>query len=327
MAINITIIGLGQVGASIGLGLAKYKEKIVRSGHDPEPTRSKKMEKEGAVDRIFFNLPESVQDADVVILALPVGQIEDTLKFIAEDLRQGVVVIDTSPIHAGVISLAKKYLPAERHFISIYPVPSPLYLEEYSTDANKPHADFFDHSEFLVAAENETPPDALKLVEDLASLLNSKIYISDPQEADGISARVELLPRLVSAAFIIATIEQAGWKDNRRSAGKSFGSITSVIDQLAGDERSGAEFILNKQNTISAIDQLTDSLQDLRAMIWDEDETGLNKLIKNAHTGHSKWLEQRVSGDWEKYIGDKPPSTKERLGGLIGIRDRKKKNQ
>ena len=62
-------------------------------------------------------------------------------------------------------------------------------------------------------------------------------------------------------------------------------------------------------------------------MIWDEDETGLNKLIKNAHTGHSKWLEQRISGDWETYIGAKPPSTRERLGGLIGIRDRKKKNQ
>ena len=60
--------------------LGKFKEKILRCGHDPEPTRSKKMEKEGAVDRIFFNLPESVRDADIVILALPAGEVEETLE-------------------------------------------------------------------------------------------------------------------------------------------------------------------------------------------------------------------------------------------------------
>ena len=82
MTINITIIGLGQVGASIGLGLGKFKDKILRSGHDPEPTRSKKMEKEGAVDRIFFNLPESVRDADVVILPFPWAKLKIRLNIL-----------------------------------------------------------------------------------------------------------------------------------------------------------------------------------------------------------------------------------------------------
>jgi prephenate dehydrogenase len=327
MTVNFTIIGLGQIGASIGLGLADQKDKILRSGHDPEPTLAKKMQKEGAVDRIFFNLPESVREADVVILALPVGQVEDTLKYIAEDLREGAVVIDTSPIHAGVIALAKKYLSANRHFVSVYPVVSPLYIEEYSTDAGKPHADLFEKSEFLVAAEKTTHPEALKLVEDLASLLKAKIYISDPVEADGISARVELLPRLVSAAFVHSTIDQAGWNDNRRSAGKSYASIASVISHIADQDNPGGEFLLNKENSLSAIDQIISSLQELRQMISDDEKDRLNKLIKKAHLDHAKWLEQRTSGDWEKYIGEKPPSTKERLGGLFGIRDRKKKNQ
>lgn len=327
MAINFTIIGLGQVGASIGLGLAEHKEKILRSGHDPEPTLAKKMRKEGVVDRIFFNLPESVRDADVVILALPVGQIEETLKYIAEDLREGVVVIDTSPVHAGVIEIAKKILQPERHFVSVYPVVNPLYLEEYSTDTGKPHADLFEKSEFLVAAEKTTHPDALKLVEDLATLLKANIYISDPDEADGISARVELLPRLISTAFVHSTIDQAGWKDNRRSAGKSFASIASVVSQLKDGENAGAEFMLNKENSVTAIDQMIASLMKLRQMITEDDKDGMNKLIKKSHSDQAKWLEQRISGDWEKYIGEKPPSTKERLGGLFGIRERKRKTQ
>jgi prephenate dehydrogenase len=326
MTIQITIIGLGQVGASFGLALAKHKDKMLRYGHDPEPTRARKMEKEGAVDRIFFNLPESVRDADIVLLALPVGQIEDTLKYIAEDLRQGVVVIDTSPVHAGVIALAKKYLAPDRHFVSIYPVINPAYLEEPSSQANTPHADLFEKSEFLVAAENTTHPDALKLVEDLAGLLDAKVYISEPVEADGISARVELLPHLVSAALIHATIDQAGWNDGRRSASKAYAGVSSVIDESPADERSGAQFILNQANSLSVIDQITASLQELRDLIEDTDEIGLNMLLQKARDGHTKWVDQRKAGDWEKYVGPKPPSTKERIGGLFGIREHKKKN-
>ena len=37
MPVEMTIIGLGQIGASLGLALAKYKEQIKRSGIDREP--------------------------------------------------------------------------------------------------------------------------------------------------------------------------------------------------------------------------------------------------------------------------------------------------
>ena len=326
MTIQITIIGLGQIGASIGLALAKHKEKILRCGHDPEPTRAKNMEKVGAVDKIFFNLPESVRDADIVLLALPAGQVEETLKYIADDLRPGVVVIETSPVHAGIIALAKKVLSNDRHFISIYPVINPIYIEESAIDAQTPHADLFENAVFLVAAENTTHPDALKLVEDLASLVNASVYISDPAEADGISARVELLPQLLAAALIHTTIDQAGWNDGRRSASKSYARVTSVIDTDGGEVGKGTQFVLNQVGSLQVIDQITDTLQDLRDMISENNELDLNKYMKNVQEQRTRWIEQRRAGDWEKYVGEKPPSTKERIGGLFGLRERKKKS-
>jgi prephenate dehydrogenase len=327
MTIQITIIGLGQIGASFGLALAKHKEKILRCGHDPEPTRAKNMEKAGAFDKIFFNLPESVRDADIVLLALPAGQIEDTLKYIAEDLRPGVVVIDTSPVHAGAIALARKYLIEDRHFISIYPVINPIYIEESGIDAKTPHADLFEKAEFLVAAENTTHPEALKLVEDLASLLNASVYISDPAEADGISARIELLPQIMAATLIQTTIDQAGWNDCRRSASKTYARATSALDSDNDGEGTGSQFFLNKTGSMLIIDQIIDNLMELREMVAENDELALNKYFKNAKDKRTQWIEQRRAGDWEKYVGEKPPSTKERIGGLFGLRERKKKTQ
>jgi prephenate dehydrogenase len=324
MTIQITIIGLGQVGASIGLALGKHKDKILRCGHDPEPTRAKKMQKEGAVDKVFYNLPESVREAEIVLLALPVDQIEDTFKYMVEDLKPGTVVIDTSPLHSSILSLAKKMLPSDRHFISMTPSINPLYLNENPEDFQTPHADLFDHSEMVITPEATTHPDAVKLAGDLTNLVGATAYFSDPFEADGISARIELMPKLVTAALIQSTIDQPGWKDARRFASKPFSKATTAIDLLSGEDSPSAEFLLNQENSLSAIDAIIENLLDLRDMIEDSNAKELDAALKHARQSHSKWLDQRNTGDWEKYIGEKPPSTKERLGGLFGIRPKKK---
>ena len=71
MTVNITIIGLGQIGASIGLALASHKDQVTLTGHDKSPAIAREAHKLGAVDKINFNLPASVEGANVVILALP----------------------------------------------------------------------------------------------------------------------------------------------------------------------------------------------------------------------------------------------------------------
>ena len=62
MTSQITIIGLGQIGASIGWALEKYKGDILRVGHDKNMTAAKDAQKLGAVDKVIRNLPNSVQD-------------------------------------------------------------------------------------------------------------------------------------------------------------------------------------------------------------------------------------------------------------------------
>src|SRR5512138_3105157 len=102
MAIQITILGLGQVGASLGLALAEKKETILRVGNDREPEIARRAQKMGAVDQVQHNLPNAVSKADVVVLAMPVDEIRETLEVIARDLKDGCVVVDTSPVKVGV---------------------------------------------------------------------------------------------------------------------------------------------------------------------------------------------------------------------------------
>lgn len=97
MPVKITIIGLGQIGASIGLALAEHKDRVVTVGHDKEYSLEQRAKKLGAVNETNHNLPSSVENADLVILALPVNEIRETLGHIAQDLRKDAVVVETSP--------------------------------------------------------------------------------------------------------------------------------------------------------------------------------------------------------------------------------------
>ena len=122
MTIQITIIGLGQIGASIGLALAENKEMFERIGHDKDPLVARKAVKLDAIDRFAINLPASVREADIVILALPMDQIRDTLAIIATELREDAVIMDTGPVKEVVSAWAGELLPPKRHYVGLTPV-------------------------------------------------------------------------------------------------------------------------------------------------------------------------------------------------------------
>jgi len=117
MAVQLTIVGLGQIGTSVGLALAEESELIYRMGHDREIRAARRAEKLGALDKVSVNLLSAVEEADLVLLALPVDQIQETLKFIKDDLKPAAVVMDTGPVKQTVASWAKELLPEDGCFL------------------------------------------------------------------------------------------------------------------------------------------------------------------------------------------------------------------
>ena len=83
MTIQMTIVGLGQVGASIGLALAPKSDIFRRVGHDRNLETARRAQKMGAVEHVAINLPSAVREADIVILAVPADQLRPTLEVIA----------------------------------------------------------------------------------------------------------------------------------------------------------------------------------------------------------------------------------------------------
>lgn len=327
MSVKVTILGLNRIGASLGLALASMKEQLVRVGNDREHGIARKAEKMGAIDKIVINLHAAVDDADIVILALPVDQIRATLEQIAPDLKAGVVVVDTSPVKAGVAQWVQELLPAERYFISLTPSLNAAVLLDPNIGVEGARADLFKDSLMLITSPPGTDESALNLANNLTKIVGATALYSDMVESDGLLASTHLLPGLVSAALINATIDQPGWREGRKVASRSFAQATELALHLEEDTNLGQSAVLNAENTARMIDAVIVELRKLRDALKNGEAEQVEERLQHAQEMRRQWWHLRQKGNWEPR-SDKEvqlPTGGEIIGRLFGIRPKKEK--
>jgi prephenate dehydrogenase len=298
MPVQITIIGLGQIGTSMGLALSSRKDLVTVVGHDKEPGVGQKAQKLGAVEKHHFNLPASVTDSDVVVLALPLSEIKDTFKYITQDLREDAVVFDTAPVKAPVVQWAGELLPASVHYVGLVPALNPATLNDLKGGQDAARADLFQKGLMGIITPQGTPGEAVKLASDFSRLLGAEPFYMDLVEADSLMAQVHLLPQLLSAAFLNATVDQPGWREARKLAGRAFAETTlpSLNQDTLAALLSATEH--NKENVTRALDKMIAALQYLRADIAEGKQEHLETRLDRAVDGRLKWQFDRDKGDW-----------------------------
>ena len=325
MTVQITILGLDRVGASLGLALAGAKDQVTRVGSDARMDVTKLAVKQGAVDRSVYNLPDAVSNADAVILALPVGEMRVTLEAIAADLKPGVVLLDTSPVPVQFQAWAKELLPAaDRYPLSFFPALNPAYLFEVETGLSGAHADLFQNSAIFIANPLGIDASAIQFAENLARLVGAAPLFADALEVDGLAASVRLLPELLSAALVGATIGKPGWQEARKLAGSGYAQLTQALQGLEGSKGPGQAALSNRAGVLNGIDVLVEELQTLRALVAAGEAEKLDSRINQASAQRAVWLRQRSTSKWEDAL-DKAaplPTIGETLGRLIGLRPR-----
>ncbi len=321
MTVQITIVGLGQIGASAGLALAAYKDQVTTVGHDKSPQIAQQAHKLAAVDRIEYNLPAAIENAGLVLLALPAGQIRPTLESAAQDVRPEAVVMDTCPAKELVAGWIKELLPPGRHYVGLTPAINPLYLDEPGVGINAAHADLFQHGLMGISAPPGTAGEALKLASDLASLLGAQPYYADPAEIDGLMASAHLLPQLAALALAGSLLDQPGWPDIRKLAGRAFAGTTGLFP---GSNRDGLGTALlgNREHILNRLDSLLEELNALRADIAAGKRKELDARLEHARLGLDQWWAERSRADWigvERGRPDLPKMgdiMKQQIGGL-----------
>lgn len=308
---RIAIIGLGLIGSSIGLALSREARDFEIIGHDRSNAAAGQAKKLQAVDKTEWNLINACDGAGLVILALPLGAIRETMQALAGELATGAVVIDTASIKTPVQAWADELLPAGAAFVGTNPI-----VASDQTGGAAARADLFEGRMWAICPSPDADERAVKTAADLASRLGAKPLFLDATEHDGMAAAVEQLPALASMALLTSAVSQPAWREMRKLAGGQFESSTRLV---SSDPRVFSDAMLHStEQVVRWIDSFIDNMAAWRDLIAAGDSEAIDNAFAEAAAARALWLNQRSKGDWEEdtMAAIERPSM---LGSLLGL--------
>ena len=321
MAYEILLIGLDQVGASIGMALNDAEGDVDLIGYDPDRNLSKRAEKAGAVDRLVSHPRKSIASADLVIFSLPIDEVEVYLEHLGGKIKEGAVILDTAQIKVPFFTWAEEHLPEGRSYIGATPIVGPSSLTGGDVISDEPRADLYAGGLLAIIAPPNASESAMAVGINLAAILKATPFFIDLHEHDAALTSTEELPALLSAALLQSAAHSASWKELQRVAGRNFAQATSLYGTIPLNVLE-KRLILNRQKALDKLDQFITELQDLRQVLAEEDGQGISDYLEEADRARRSWIRAREQGDWgsEELRPTERIKTPELLTGLLGFR-------
>lgn len=202
---RISIIGLGLMGGSWGLALKKHGFPGVRIGCD-RPEILKNALAAGAVDEAREDLGDAVSDADLVVLATPVGAILDLLPRLNRAVTPQALVTDVGSTKRLICQRAQDAFGKQNLFLGGHP----LAGKEVSGIENADASLFENASYALTPLSPDHLSDArVRAFRDLVRDVGGRPFITDPTAHDRAVAYLSHLPQLLSSGLASLITEQS----------------------------------------------------------------------------------------------------------------------
>ena len=271
---NVTIIGLGLIGGSIGLALRRWSAENSNAlrviGFDDDIDKQARAKRMGAVDDTEWTLVSAVSEAEIVIIATPVGTMPEVFANIGEHLKPGTIVTDTGSTKADVMEWAKA-LPDTVQFIGGHP------MAGKSESLEAADADLFRGATWVVCPSVNASEVSIRNVLGIIAATNAEAFFVDPVEHDSYVAGVSHLPFVVAASVVDAVTQDKSWRDMQSLASSGFRDTTRLA---LGNPRMHRDILMtNRAAVVRWIDQLQGSLSKTRELLTGDDEQANEELL------------------------------------------------
>jgi prephenate dehydrogenase len=245
---TVTIVGVGLIGASLGLALKKagVVTKVLGVGRSKE--NLDQAQKMGAIDGVV-DLVEAAKQSDVIVLCTPVAQMRAAFEVIQSYLEPKTMITDAGSTKGDVILAAKEVLGKKAcQFVPAHPIAGGA---QHGATAAK--ADLFVGKQTIICPLQENSPEDIALIAGFWESVGSIVKKIGSVQHDAIYAAVSHLPHLLSYALMASVLNSedadqklghigAGFKDFTRIAASSpeiwrdicLGNRTAILQELDG---------------------------------------------------------------------------------------------
>lgn len=273
---SVCIVGVGLIGGSFGIALRQRKlAREVVGAVRRQATIEAALQK-GAVDRATTDLIEAVSNADLILLAPPVGQMKQLCETIAPFVKAGAIITDAGSTKAQIVEECSAIFSDNAHFIGGHPMAG-----SERTGVENATENLFKNATWILTPTSNTPSAPLTKLQALVEALDARALLLDPKLHDQLLTVTSHLPHISAAALVriynqthqkhelVSQLIAGGWRDSTRVA--------------AGSPEMWRDICLANAQPIEAeLENLIGELQSLQSALKQKDGPALQTWFEEA---------------------------------------------
>ena len=291
---QVCIIGLGLIGASLAQAI-KDNHLSVRlvavDRHQPSLTAAIE---QGLLDAGSATLSEVIAGSDLIVIAVPVQAVETVFTAIKAAMDSGqlasdCIITDVCSTKVNVIEAAKRVFSSLPNSLPIGLVPAHPIAGAENSGYDARRAELFINRSIIICELPTTSAAAIDKIRLLWEAVGASVMAMAADHHDSILAHTSHLPHLLAFNLVEQLASHDDNLDMFRYAAGGFRDFTRIA---ASDPKMWHDiFFANQSAIVSALDEYSVYLQNIRQLILDNDSTALMGLLGRAqaarrHFGH-----------------------------------------
>ena len=288
---EIAIIGLGLLGASLGMALKNSPVKRLGWARRSE-TRAWCLEHD-VIDSTSDDVKDIIARADITVLCLPVPAITEFVIRYASHFKPGSIVTDIGSDKGIIVTAGEAALqPCNVHFVGSHPMAG---TEKNGCQAA--FAELYDNAEIFVTVSKNSDPESVDKIEAFWKMLNiASVRKISPEEHDILVAHTSHISHLLALALTLAVLDCDGEAETML---RYSGCATGFRDTSRIASSSPAmwrEIIENNQSAVvTAARKCGDIYQNIVDVIAQGDFDKFEALFARGKNLRDQWIAYKTT--------------------------------
>ena len=262
---RMAIVGVGLIGGSLAKAVKERKLVGEVLGIGRSEQRLARAKEHGIIDRYSARIDETLGEADLIVVATPVGIVVDIIREMIPFLKKGTIITDVGSVKKKIVEEVETFIPDYLYLVGGHPIAGTEnsgFEESFST--------LFEGRKCIITPVATTNSQALKKVKELWTRVGSTVVCMDGEEHDQVLAAVSHLPHMIAYSMVNSLLRIEGFEESifSFSAG-GFRDFTRIAASHPVMWRDIA--LMNKDKLLHTIKLFQDYLDELKDAIESED--------------------------------------------------------
>ena len=279
---KITIIGVGLIGGSLARALKERNLAKVVFGYGRDQSRLEEAQKSNIIDASSTNIKEAIDDANIVVIATPVGTFKDILGQIEPLISSNVIITDVGSTKSDIVNIVNDVLKDNSScFIPAHPIAGKERSGFEVSDSK-----LYDGKKVIITPQETNSPESIDVIDQMWKNVGADVDFMSAESHDNLLGMTSHLPHMLAFSLVNYLVDQ-----NPNASIYAGGGFKDFSRIASGDAIMWRDICLqNKNQIMNHLKGYQSTLDDLLEAINDEDSEKLGQLFTTAKKTRDSWL-------------------------------------